>query len=160
MFQLWPNKSSTQNLSSASFCHYSNSFFFTPKQPAWNRTLPFLGNYKPKLHGLGAASHLQHCWWLCFNQQTPRILVHSAWVQGWQGGGLPGHEEKEEALGDWRKSAFSSGHILQTGPFVPGGWYPLLTTNRSLPGLSFFPPLRKGRFQSLYFYIHPRPRSV
>lgn len=88
--------------------------------------------------GLGAASHLQLCWWLCFNQQTPRILLPSAWVRGWQGGCLPGHKEKEEALRDWKKSAFSSGHILQTGPFVPGGWYPLLTTNRSLPGLSFF----------------------
>lgn len=159
MFQLWPNKPSTQNLSSAFFCHYSNSFFFTPKQSALNRTLPFLGNYELKLHGLGAASHLQLCWWLCFSQQTPRILPRSAWVRGWQGGWLPGHKEKEEALGDWKKSAFSSGHILQTGPFVPGGWYPLLTTNRSLPGLSFFSPLRKRPF-SEFVLLHPPPPQI
>lgn len=48
------------------------------------------------------------------------------------------------AGGRGNRSAFCSGHILQTGPFVPRGWYPLLTTNRSLPSLSFSFPVRKN----------------
>lgn len=160
MFQLWPNKPSTQNLSSAFFCHYSNSFFFTPKQSALNRTPPFSGNYEPKLPGLGAASHLQRCWWLCFNQQTLRILLHTAWVWGWQGGWLPGHKEKEEALRGWRNLHFPQGTCCKQGPlFLAAGTHFSPQTDPFLAS-PFFLLSEKGHFQSLYFYIHPRPKSV
>lgn len=65
----------------------------------------------------------------------------------------------EAALGDGNKSAFSSGHILQTGPFVPGGWYSLLATNRALPSLPFSSPLRKRLFAE-FVLLHPPPPQI
>lgn len=81
---------------------------------------------------------------------------------GWQGGWLTGPQRSRVERG-------SSGRLEQICIFLRAhpanralcsrGWYLLLTTNRSLPGLSFSSPLRKTPF-SEFVLLHPPPPQI